>query len=107
MFKNRIYNLKINDEHDALNTECPTFKRALQEEKKRAGWENSKQQSQKEAELILYTNAQSLIAHKDEIQHQIMKKINPAIIALSEIRLIAEIKDSEVNVSGYSMLTIR
>jgi len=39
MFKIRTYNLKINDEHDAL---CPTFKRALQEEKRRAGWEDAK-----------------------------------------------------------------
>jgi len=42
MFKNRTYNLKINDEHDALSRECPTFKRALQEEKRRAGWEDKK-----------------------------------------------------------------
>lgn len=33
-----------------------------------------------------------------------MKKINPAIIALSETRLIAEIKDSEVNIPGYNMI---
>lgn len=52
----------------------------------------------------MYTNAQSLMAHKDEMQHQIMKKINPAIIALSETRLIAEIEDCEVNISGYSMI---
>jgi len=42
MFKIRTYNLKISDEHDALSTECPTFKRALQEEKRRAGWEDAK-----------------------------------------------------------------
>ena len=42
MFKIQTYNLKISDEHDALNPECPTFKRAIQEEKKRAGWEDSK-----------------------------------------------------------------
>ena len=84
MFKIKTYNLKINDEHDALDPECPTFKRAIQEEKKRVGWEEAKQQLQKETELILYTNAQSLMAHKDEIQHQIMKKMNPAFVALSE-----------------------
>jgi hypothetical protein len=39
MFKNRTYNLKINDDHEAISRECPTFKRALQEEKRRAGWE--------------------------------------------------------------------
>lgn len=39
MFKNQAYNLKMNDEHDALDRECPTFKRAMQEEKRRAGWE--------------------------------------------------------------------
>lgn len=53
---------------------------------------------------MLYTNAQSLIAHKDEIQHQIMKKMNPAVIALSETRLTDEIEDYEVNVPGYSMI---
>ena len=42
MFKNQTYNLKISDDHDALSPECPTFKRALQEEKKRAGWEDAK-----------------------------------------------------------------
>lgn len=53
---------------------------------------------------MLYTNAQSLMAHKDEIQHQIMKKMNPAVIALSETRLTDEIEDYEVNVPGYSMI---
>lgn len=33
-----------------------------------------------------------------------MKKINPAVIALSETRLTTEIEDSEVNVQGYSMV---
>jgi hypothetical protein len=42
MFKIQTYNLKINDEHDALDPECPTFKRAIQEEKRRAGWEDAK-----------------------------------------------------------------
>lgn len=42
MFKARAYNLKINDEHDALNPECPTFKRAVQEEKKRTRWIETK-----------------------------------------------------------------
>lgn len=37
-FKNQTYNLKINVEHSALDRECPTYKRAMQEEKKRAGW---------------------------------------------------------------------
>lgn len=27
VFKNKIYNLKINDEHDTFNKECPTLKR--------------------------------------------------------------------------------
>lgn len=36
--KNQAFNLKINVEHDALDKECPTFKRAMQEEKRRAGW---------------------------------------------------------------------
>ncbi|XP_025269746.1 uncharacterized protein LOC112639559 [Camponotus floridanus] len=44
------------------------------------------------------------MAHKDEIQHQIMKKINPMFLALSETRLIDDIEDSEVNVPGYSIV---
>ncbi|XP_070169411.1 uncharacterized protein PF3D7_1120000-like [Polyergus mexicanus] len=37
-----IKRLNISDEHDALSPECPTFKRAIQEEKRRAGWEDAK-----------------------------------------------------------------
>jgi len=44
------------------------------------------------------------MAHQEEIQYQIMKKMNPAILALSESRLISEIEDSEVNVPGYSVV---
>ncbi|XP_076298320.1 uncharacterized protein LOC143217666 [Lasioglossum baleicum] len=33
-----------------------------------------------------------------------MKKLNPAIVALSETRLIAEIEDSEISVPGYSVV---
>jgi len=44
------------------------------------------------------------MAHKDEIQHQIMKKINPAFLALSETRLIEDIEDNEVNILGYSTI---
>lgn len=36
MYKARTYNLKINDEHDVLSSECPTFKRTIQKKKKRA-----------------------------------------------------------------------
>jgi len=43
MFKIKTYNLKISDEHDALSPECPTYKRAIEEEKRRAGWEVKKQ----------------------------------------------------------------
>lgn len=42
MYKSKTYNLKINDEHDALSRKCPTFIRALEEEKKRTGWESTK-----------------------------------------------------------------
>lgn len=52
----------------------------------------------------MYTNAQSLIAHKDEIHNQIVKKIHPAVIALSETRLTSEIEDCEVNVPGYDII---
>jgi len=43
------------------------------------------------------------MAHKEEIQHQIIKKMNPAFLLLSETRLIDEIDDNEVNVPGYSV----
>lgn len=42
MYKNKTYNLKINEEHDALSVECPTYIRALDEEKKRTGWDSGK-----------------------------------------------------------------
>lgn len=40
MFKNQAYNLSLNIGHDALDKDCPTYKRAIQEEKRRAGWED-------------------------------------------------------------------
>jgi len=43
------------------------------------------------------------MAHKDEIQHQIMKKIKTAFLAL-ETRLTEDIEDNKVNVLGYSMI---
>ncbi|XP_036147511.1 uncharacterized protein LOC118647204 [Monomorium pharaonis] len=42
MFKIKTYNLKIKDDHDALDPECPTYKRAIEEEKRRGGWEAKK-----------------------------------------------------------------
>lgn len=42
MHKRRAYNLKINDEHDALSGECPTYLRALEEEKKKACTRNTR-----------------------------------------------------------------
>jgi len=42
------------------------------------------------------------MAHKDEIQDYM--RMNLAVMALSETRFISEIKDSEVNVPGYSLV---
>jgi len=42
------------------------------------------------------------MAHKDEVQDY-MIRMNLAIVALSETRLISEIEDSEVNAPGYSL----
>lgn len=42
MFKIKAYNLKINDEHDALSMYCPILKKAIQKEKMRTGWEDAK-----------------------------------------------------------------
>lgn len=44
-----------------------------------------------------------MTAHIEEIEHQVMKKRNPAILALSETRLITDIEDSEMNVPVYSI----
>jgi len=33
-----------------------------------------------------------------------MKRLNPAIVALSETRLTDEIEDNEVNVPGYTII---
>src|SRR5436190_14185759 len=44
------------------------------------------------------------MAHKDEIQHQILKKENPAFLALSESRLTEDINDYEVSVPGYDIV---
>lgn len=44
------------------------------------------------------------MAHKDEIHHQIVEKVNPAFLALSETRLNDEIEDSEVNIPGYCII---
>lgn len=41
VFKTKTYSLKINDEHDAL-PECPTYIRAIEEEKRRAGQDVTK-----------------------------------------------------------------
>lgn len=54
--------------------------------------------------MIWYINAQSLIAHKDEIRFQVVDRIKPAIIALSETRVTAEIEDSELCMPGYSVI---
>lgn len=40
MYKNKTYNLKINEQHSALSRECPTFKKVLEEEKKKVRWKN-------------------------------------------------------------------
>ncbi|EZA49523.1 hypothetical protein X777_12261, partial [Ooceraea biroi] len=73
------YNLKINDEHDALD-------------------------QNEVMDEMLYTNAQSWIARKDEILHQFIKKRNPAFLALSESRLTEDISNCEVNMPGYDMV---
>lgn len=40
IYKNKTYNLEIKEEHSALSRECPTFKKVLEEEKKRVGWKD-------------------------------------------------------------------
>jgi len=52
-------------------------------------------------ECTVYTNAQNLLVHKEEIHHLIMRKMN---FALMKTRLNGEINDNEVSVPGYSMV---
>lgn len=53
---------------------------------------------------MIYSNAQSLMAHQEEIQQQIIQKRYPALLALSETRLTSDIEDNEVNIPGYSIV---
>ncbi|XP_020296752.1 uncharacterized protein LOC109861488, partial [Pseudomyrmex gracilis] len=56
------------------------------------------------SECTIYANAQSLLAHKEEIHHLIMVTRNPAIVALTETRLTQEIDDAEISVPGYNLV---
>jgi len=70
MYKNKTYNLKINDECNALNIECPTYIKTLEEKKKEL--DGLLTNSNYGKEVIIYTNAQNVMAHQEEIQHQVM-----------------------------------
>ena len=78
--------MTINDEHDALDPECPTYKRAIKEEKR---WMGSQKEIATTEGRGTNTNAQSLLAHEEMMQHQILVKINPTII-IRISRLIPE-----------------
>lgn len=52
----------------------------------------------------MYANAQSLYAHRDEIEHQILRRIKPAVMALWETRVTNAIEDWELNVPGYNII---
>ena len=50
-------------------------------------------------------NAQSLLAHKDEIIANIVCFCySPSIIILSETRTIPDMEDSELNIGDYSLI---
>lgn len=56
-----------------------------------------------EVKKIIYTRAQSLLEHEDQIFHYIMKKKSPVIVALSEVRVKVSIEDFEIhNITSYS-----
>jgi len=55
-------------------------------------------------ECMIYTNAQNLLAHKEEIHHLIMMKMKLAIMALTKSRLTGEIDNNEVNMPTYNMV---
>lgn len=40
--KNKTYNMQMDTKHDALSAECPTFKRVLEEVKKKTSWDVAK-----------------------------------------------------------------
>lgn len=48
------------------------------------------------------SNVRSLVAHKDEMEVQIFKGIDPLVVALTETRLTEDISDSEINIIGYN-----
>lgn len=54
-------------------------------------------------EDLIYLNAQSLIAHKDQIVYEIAK-IYPSLILLSEARVTSDIQTCEVAIDQYHML---
>ena len=92
MFENQIYDLQINVEYSAIDRECQTYKSAMQEPKRRVEW---KEQQLLTEEIIEYTNAHTLVAHNNGIRYQVVDRTKPAIIALSDTQMTAEIGDSE------------
>lgn len=54
-------------------------------------------------EDLIYLNAQSLIAHKDQIVYEIAK-IYPSLILLSEARVTSDIQTCEVAIDQYHIL---
>lgn len=75
MHKIKMFNVKISDDHDALSVEPDLhqgFGRGEEE-----NWMGCQQVQRDE---IVYTNAQSVIAHKEEIQHQVMREMKPAVL---------------------------
>lgn len=48
------------------------------------------------------SNVRSLVAHKDEMEVQIFKEINPLVVALTKTRLTQNLNDSEINITGYN-----
>lgn len=54
--------------------------------------------------VFLCSNARSLIAHKDEIESQVLEYYKSAIVVLTETRVTNDIEDNEINIKGYTVV---
>lgn len=102
LHKIEIYNDKIiKADHEALDRKCPSYLKKV-EEKQRRKIQNVEQLKESK-DIFLRSNARSLIAHKDEIEAQIMDYYKPAIVVLTETRITEDIEDNEINIKGYKV----
>lgn len=56
----------------------------------------------KENDILVCSNARSLIAYKDEIAIQLFKEMDPLVVALTETRITEVVEDKEISITGYT-----